>query len=225
MKKMTNQAGVLSTKLKKILQKNIGELHAIKGNLLSVAKNEKIKTILVTSSKPAEGKTVTAVNMAYGLSETESKVMLIDGNLHKPCIHKMFNVNDTPGLSDFFTSNKEFNNDVLRETEYKRLSVMPCGTKMDNTFDVFNIDAFKEKLDSIKKNFDYVILDGHSIFSSSDVLLVAKHFDGIVMVVECEKTKWEVVQQAKEKLNNVGGNILGIVLNKRSYHIPEIFYS
>lgn len=221
---MVKQVGVLSKKLKEILQKNVGELHAIKGNLLSVSKNKKIKTILVTSSKPAEGKTVTAINMACGLSEAKAKVMLIDGNLQKPCIHKMFNVSETPGLSDIFTSNQEFNNDVLRETEYKRLSVMPCGTKIDNTFDVFKIDAFKEKLDSMKKDFDYVILDGHSILSSSDVPLVAKHFDGIIMVVECEKTKWEVVQQAKEKLNNVGGNILGIVLNKRKYHIPRIFY-
>ena len=222
---MTNQAGVLSRKLKEILLKNAGELHAIKGSLLSVAKNKEIKTILVTSSKPAEGKTVTAINMACGLSETKSKVMLIDGNLHKPCIHKIFNVSDTPGLSDIFTSNQEFNYDVLRETEYKGLSVMPCGTRIDNTFDIFKIDEFKEKLDSMKKGFDYVILDGHSILSSSDVPLVAKHFDGIIMVVECEKTKWEVVQQAKEKLNHVGGNILGVVLNKRRYHIPKMFYS
>jgi len=221
---MVNQAGVLSKKLKKILLKNVGELHAIKGNLLSVAKNKKIKTILVTSSKPAEGKTVTAINMACGFSYTRSKVILIDGNLHEPCIHKMFNVSDTPGLSDIFTSNQEFNNDVLRETEYKWLSVMPCGTKIDNTFDVFEIDTFKEKLDFMKKDFDYVILDGHSILSSSDVPLVAKYFDGIVMVVECEMTKWEVVQQAKERLENVGGNILGIVLNKRRYHIPRMFY-
>lgn len=223
MEKTINPAGVLSENLKKILQKNAGELNAIKGNLLSVTKEKEINTILVTSSKPAEGKTLSAINMAYGLSETHSNVLLIDGNLRIPCIHKIFNVEDSPGLSDIFTSDAK-NNEVLKETEYERIKIIPCGTKIYHSINIFKSEKFKEMLDIWKQDFDYVIFDGHSILISSDVSLVAKYFDGIIMVIECEKTKWEVVQQAKEKLNNVGGNILGVVLNKRKYYIPKMFY-
>jgi capsular exopolysaccharide synthesis family protein len=191
---------------------------------LSSAKGREIKTILVTSSKPSEGKTVSAINLAFGLSETNDKVVLLDGNLHKPCLHKIFNVSNSPGLSDFFTSNNGFNEKFLRETESEQLSVMPCGTKTEHSVDVYKAETFKAKLDSIKQNFDYVILDGESILPSSKVPLIAKHFDGIIMVVECEKTKWEVAQQAKEKLINVGGNILGVVMNKRQYYIPLAIY-
>ena len=223
MRKTNNQTGVLSEEIKVILQKSAGELNSLKGNLLSSSKGKEIKTILVTSSKPAEGKTVSAVNIACGLSETKAKVLLIDGNLHNPDIHKIFNVGDSPGLSDLFASGTDYAK-VLRETEYKTLTVIPCGAKIESPIDVFKSEGFKEKLDSWKRDFDYVVLDGNSILSSSEVSLIAKHFDGVIMVVECENTKWEVVQQAQEKLNNVGGNILGVVLNKRSYHIPRIFY-
>lgn len=224
---MTNtnkKSGILQEELKKILSKTAGEYSAIKGNLLSAAKGREIKTILVTSSKPSEGKTVSAITLALGLSRTKSKVVLLDGNLHNPCLHKIFNVSNSPGLSDFFKSNNGFSEKFLRETEYEQLSVMPCGTNAENPEDVFKSETFKGKLDTIKQNFDYVILDGPSILPSSDVQLIASHLDGIIIVVECEKTKWEVVQQAKANLDNVNGNILGAVMNKRHYYIPNKFY-
>lgn len=218
------KSGKLQENIKEILVKAHNELLAIKGNLISSARGREIKTILVTSSKLAEGKTISAINLAFGLSETNDKVALLDVNLHNPCLHKIFNVSNSPGLSDFLMSNNGFNEKFLRGTEYRRLSVMPCGTKTEYLVDLYKTETFKGKLDSIKQNFDYVILDGPSILSSSDVQLIASNVDGIIIVVECEKTKWEVVQQAKAKLDNVNGNILGIVMNKRQYYIPEKFY-
>jgi protein-tyrosine kinase len=217
-------SGVLQENIKEILARAHGELLAIKGNLLSSAKGKEIKTILVTSSKPAEGKTVSAINLALGLAEANDKVVLLDGNLHNPCLHKIFNVSNSPGLLDFLMSNNGFNEKFLRETELQRLSIMPCGTNTEHSVDIYKTETFKVKLDSIKQNFDYVILDGPSILSSSDVQLIASLFDGIIIVVECENTKWEVVQQAKVKLDNVSGNILGVVMNKRQYYIPRTFY-
>ncbi len=215
---------MLQENVKEILERAHDELLAIKGNLLSSAKGKSIKTILITSSKPSEGKTVSAINLALGLCKTDAKVALLDGNLLHPCLHKMFNVSNTPGLSEFFTSNNEFSDEVLMETEYERLFVMPCGIPAEHSVDIFRTETFGSRLDSISQNLDYVILDGPSILSSSDVQLIANRFDGIILVVECEKTKWEVVKQAKVKLNNVGGDILGVVMNKRRYYIPGRLY-
>ncbi len=221
---MNRKPGILQENIKKILERANDELLAIKGNLLSSAKGKGIKTILVTSSKPAEGKTVSAINLALGLCKTDARVALLDGNLHHPCLHKMFNLNNSFGLSEFFTSNSEFSDEILMETEYERLFVMPGGVLTEQSADIFRTESFGNRLDLIKQNLDYVILDGPSILSSSEVQLIANRFDGIIMVIECEKTKWEVVKQAKVKLNNVGGEILGVVMNKRRYYIPEKLY-
>ncbi len=216
-------AGVLHKKLKTLLNRNLSELCAIKGNLLGVTKDKEIKAILITSSKPTEGKTVSAISMAYGLTESGAKVLLIDGNLRSPYIHYLFNVDCAPGLTDLITSDAKYY-EALRKTEWESLYVMPSGKNIYYSIEVFKHETFKAKLDFLKQMFDYIVFDGHSILISSDVPLVAKYFDGTIIVVECEKTKWEVLQQAKEKINNVGGNVLGVVLNKRSYYIPKIFY-
>ena len=119
-------AGVLHKKLKTLLNRNLSELCAIKGNLLGVTKDKEIKAILITSSKPTEGKTVSAISMAYGLTESGAKVLLIDGNLRSPYLHSLFNVDCTPGLTDLITSDAKYY-EVLRKTEWESLYVMPSG--------------------------------------------------------------------------------------------------
>jgi protein-tyrosine kinase len=88
----------------------------------------------------------------------------------------------------------------------------------------FNEDALKARLGEVREQFDYVIFDGNSVFGSSEVVSFAKHFDAVVLVVECEKTKWEVLQMASEKIQKAGGDVLGVVLNKRKYYIPDSIY-
>lgn len=215
---------MLPKKLQTVLTKNSRELSTVEGNLLSAARDREVKTILVTSSTNFEGKTVSAIHMAYGLAtETNAKVLLVDANLHSPKLYELFDVDSSPGLSDLFISKTEFS-DVIRETEDKNLMIMPHGTEITNILDVFRSKFFKEKLDFLRQNFDYVIFDGGSTLGSSDASVIAKHFDGVILVVECEKTRKEVFLQAKEKINNVGGHVLGTVLSKRKYHIPKILY-
>lgn len=218
-----SMAGKLTSDIKPFIEKNTRELSALKGNLLSSQKGGALKNLLVTSSTPGEGKTVTAISIAYALAETRAKVLLIDGNLRCPSIHTHFNLDLTPGLSDVFLSDAKFT-EVIKATELKNLSVMSAGTKIYHSVDVFNADSFEEKLNYLKDHFDYVILDGHSILVSSDVSMVANYFDGIVLVVECEKTSGDVFEKAKKKINMIGGNIVGIVLNRRQYYIPKKFY-
>lgn len=242
---------MLQKSLQTLLKKNSRELSTVEGNILSAARDREIKTILVTSSTNFEGKTISAISMAYGLAtETNAKVLLVDGNLHSPKLYELFEVNSAPGLSDLFISKKEKYSDamrksdvdsvpglsddlyvskaeysdVIRKTEDENLMIMTHGSETTSTLDVFKSKLFKEKLDFLRQKFDYVIFDGRSILGSSDSSVVAKYFDGVILVVECEKTRREVFLQAKEKINNVGGFVLGAVLSKRKYHIPKMLY-
>ncbi len=221
----SREIGALSPGIISMLMKNRGERNSMEGNIIGAAADGKeVKTILVSSNNHSEGKTMAAVSMAYTLSaDANAKVLLIDGNLHSPKIHEHFNIGAQPGLADLMVTDIK-NSDVVRRTEDKNLFIMPSGMEVENSLDVFRSKKFKAKLDFFKKKFDYIILDGHSVGASSDSTTIAKYFDGTILVVECEKTRFEVVEEAKKKINQVGGLLIGIVLNKRKFYIPRALY-
>ena len=217
--------GRLSQNMLELFARNSRELSTVEGNILSSARDKEVKTIYVTSCRPSEGKTTSAISMAYTLSnKINFKVLLVDGNLHSPMIHKLFNVGNAYGFSDLIVSDMDFG-EVILKTEYENLQIITHGSTNVDSLDVMKINAFfRDKFDSLKQEFNYIIFDGCPVFGFSDAAVVARCFDGIVFVVECEKTRWEIFQQAKEKLEMAGGNILGVVLNKRKYYIPEALY-
>lgn len=219
-----NKIGELSQEIKDYLKGNLHELSKVEGNILSSAKGKEVKTIYVTSCGDAEGKTITALSLAYALAARSNlKVLLVDGNLHAPQIYKLFHVEGVCGLADLLLSTTGYE-EAFRKTEYESLTIVPHGNKVSSTTEVFRTDKFKDRLDALRQKFDYVIFDGHAVFSSSDAAIIARYFDGIVFVVECEKTNWAMFRDAREKLEMAGGSVLGVVLNKRKYYIPKILY-
>jgi len=221
---MGSDRGVLDTAVKQILMQNFGALSGVQGSLVSAAANHETRSILVTSSNRGEGKTVTAIGMASALStHTSAQVLLVDGNFSTPMLHEHFKIPQQPGLSEYLTSNIGLE-DVVSPTDDPRLMLMPIGDPNTTLFDVIR-SSNGQRMATLKSKFDYVICDSSAIFSSSDASLAAGFFDGIVLVVECERTRWEVVQDAKERLVKAGGNVLGVALNKRRYYIPKAIYA
>jgi capsular exopolysaccharide synthesis family protein len=215
---------MLSSQLKRIIGLNNVELATVEGNLLSAAKGAQVKTVFVTSCRRSEGKTTTAVAVAHALATTGgAKVLLVDGNQRAPKVHQYFEMEASPGLSEVLAG-KATIAAAMRATEFERLTVLPYGAGGGDTAESGRPEALAAALGSWKTQFDYVIFDGDSALASSGAVLAAKHFDGVVFVVECEKTKWEVLELAKEKIANVGGNILGVVLNRRRFYIPRGLY-
>ena len=150
-------------------------------------------------------------------------VLLVDGNLNAPQIHRLFNVDIYPGLRDILYSNIRLE-EVIAPTQYSNLSIMTGGSTTSDRPVPYNEDAMKALLGQVREQFDYVIFDGNSVFGSSEVVSFAKYFDAVILVVECEKTKWELIQMASEKIQKAGGNVLGVVLNKREYYVPDSIY-
>ena len=217
--------GKLSQDMISLMLQNARELASIEGNILSSARDKEIRTMYVTSCKAKEGKTVSAISMAYTLSnKTNFKVLLIEGNLYYPKLSESFNVNNSYGFSDLIASDMDLN-DVLIKTEHDNLNLITHGSQKSHTLDVVRLNAFFcNKFNAVKQKFNYVIFDGCSVFGFSDLPIIARHFDGILFAVECEQTKWEMFQQAKEKVELAGGHILGAVMNKRKLYIPKMLY-
>jgi protein-tyrosine kinase len=223
-KQLRRKKAVLSRRFKRLLEKESSELSALESNILSAAKGSPVRTLFITSSRRREGKTTAALAMAHSLSVgAAGRVVLVDANLSNPTLHECFQVSDSPGLLDYLVSRSELT-EIAVDTEYHRLSVIPLGGAVANVAGAFAPQVFKGKLDALASQYEYVVIDGDSILSSSNAAIMAQYFDGVLLVIECEKTKWQVLQLAREKVEGVGGNVLGVVLNKRHHYIPRGLY-
>ncbi len=209
---------------KRILQENQFELGTIEGNLLSAAGGNPAKTILVTSSRPGEGKTTGSMLVAQALaSHAKARVLLVDGHLRSPAIHDLYQIAPEPGLADLIAGTSTFEQ-VIRPSEHRNLSLLPCGSNPSECADSLEASAFDVVLRDLATRSDYLVFDADSVLASSDGWVLGKFFDGVLLVVECERTKWEVVDTSREKISRAGGTVLGVILNKRKYYVPKALY-
>jgi len=210
---------------KGFVERGTASVATAEGNIFVSNSGEKVKSVLITSSVPGEGKTISAISMAVSLAKSSgARVLLIDGNLNQPRLHTLFNLNQSPGFSDLFTAGN-VGPEVYQKTEYESLTLLSCGSDLTQYLKLFRSDQFAPFIESLKKEFDYIIFDCTAYMQSSAIAMVAKHFDGVALVVEAEKTKWEVVQMVKDNITGAGGLIIGAILNKRRFYIPKAFYN
>ena len=113
---------------------------------------------------------------------------------------------------------------VMKETQYSNLSVITCGMPHPNPSSIFESKSLNLHIEEMKAQADWVLFDSPPINSFNDAIALAAKMDGVIIVVEAEKTRWETVLRAKERIENGKGNILGVVLNKRRFYIPEWLY-
>lgn len=216
--------GVLDQPTKGLISKNFRELSSIDTNLMAVSGGAEIKTILVTSCSAREGKTVSAISLASALADKSgTKTALVDVNVQAPMLHKLFGVGAMPGFTDMVLADANLA-DVIRDTEFNNLSIIPFGTEYARKLDAFEANKFKNVLHALNQEFTHIIFDGPSVFGSPAVPLIARHFDGILFVLECEKTRWGMLQEATKKVKSTGGKTIGAVLNKRKFYVPRWFY-
>jgi capsular exopolysaccharide synthesis family protein len=214
----------LNSRIRSVLERNTIELAMAHGNLLSANMGKELSSILVTSCHADEGKTSAALSLAYAASRhARQQVLLIDGNASSPALHDLLETDLSPGLIDIVFDRGHFE-DIVRPTGLPNVSVLPYGSGSASSLAVFRSPAFARNVKSMQAAFDLVILDGPALLVSSDASLASPHFDGVVLVVACEDTQWGVAQHVQTKIESVGGKMLGVVLNRRRYYVPNSLY-
>lgn len=173
--------------------------------------DKEIRTMVVTSSEPGEGKSTTAGNIALSFAQSEKSVILIDCDLRKPSLHRKFKISNLVGLSDVLIG-KEKMNDALNEYS-ENLHILTSGKLPPNPSEMLGSKAMGRLLEELKSKYDIIILDSAPLQAVTDAQILSTKVDGTVLVVRAEKTKRDSVQQAKALLDKVGANILGTVLN------------
>jgi len=171
------------------------------------------KIITVSSSVPREGKTSTVVNLAISFTKLSKKVLIIDGDLRKPSIHKIFKIKNTQGLSSFLVSKSNVE-EVFFKTDVNNLYVIPSGPVPPNPSELLDSQRMNVLLKKMKEHFDVIFIDSPPLIGIVDPVIIGRHTDGTIMVVWAGKTQKKAVQKAKEELDRYRVRILGVVLNK-----------
>ncbi len=172
---------------------------------------EPIKTILVTSSMPREGKTIISANLAASFS-LSFKVLLLDCDFRKPRLHNVFNMKRYPGLCDYLFGTVALE-DAMRKTNFENLTLMPCGTVPTNPAELIASKHMQSFLNSIKPKFDYIIVDSPPLATVTDAELLSSYVDGTVVVSLANKTRMDLLINTIDTLNKINDSFIGVVLN------------
>lgn len=185
--------------------------NSIRAKLLFTGRGEKCPVFVVTSAMMHDGKTTNAVNLAISIASTSKKVLLIDGDMRKPTVHRYFGLENKNGLSEILAG---LTNEVkIRKTEVEYLHVLTSGQIPPNPAELFGSGQMDNLLAYVEEFFDYVIIDTPPVNMVSDAAILAEKITGYVFVVQSGKNHFYELSYALDTIQQMNGNVVGIVLN------------
>ena len=171
-----------------------------------------VRRILVTSSIPGEGKTLTVANLAISFAELGKRVLVVDCDMRRSHQHVLFNIRKSPGLSDYLARDIAVEKAIYM-THVPNLYVIPAGTTPPNPAEILASNKMGDLIRKLEQNFDFVLYDSPPIIAVTDPILLSKRVGNVVMVVPFGKTNRHLVRDSLRRLGNVNSQVLGVVLN------------
>lgn len=185
--------------------------------------DEQLKTLVVTSSGPSEGKSTTSANLATVFAKSGQKVLLVDADMRKPTVHKTFLLNNQEGLSTVLTTKKNIV-EIAQSSAIENLTVLTSGTKAPNPSELLGSQKMNKIMDEARNNYDIVIFDMPPVVTVTDAQIMASKADGTLLVVREGKTRKDDLQKAKELLTMVKARLLGVVYNGTEQSKDQGYY-
>ncbi|MFW6129846.1 MAG: polysaccharide biosynthesis tyrosine autokinase [Atribacterota bacterium] len=200
----------------------------LRTNIKFSSAKKDIKSILITSSFQTEGKTMTATNTAVTFAQSGEKVLLIDADLRKAIIHKIFKVPNKYGLSTYLSGEKDFN-EIIKSTKINNLSIITSGKLPPNPAELLESNKIEKLINQAKKEYDRIIFDSPPVSAISDGLILSRKVDGVIFVIQYNKFSKDSIMKGKDKLKEIGANVIGAVLNnfnikKENYGSDHYYY-
>ncbi|MBK1881597.1 polysaccharide biosynthesis tyrosine autokinase [Luteolibacter pohnpeiensis] len=208
-----------------VIPKDVGVLHKQSGmspdaeayrilrtNIEFNRKNPEDNSITVVSGGAGEGKSTTLVNLAYICAQGGYTTLMIDGDLRRPRLHTFFDINNSVGLTNFLTTELALE-DVILQTPVDNLYFMPSGILPSDAAGILNSRRMSELIQDVKQRFDLVLVDSPPILGVSDASVLASEVDLTMIVVQHRKLPRNMLMRVKQAVENVGGNVIGVVLN------------
>jgi capsular exopolysaccharide synthesis family protein len=200
------------------------EFEKLKSQILMADGKRPVKTLMVVSCGEGEGASSVAANLSQILGRgTRDRILLVDANFRTSSVHKLFNARKDSGLTDLIMgrANIEW---VIKQTGTRNIYMVTSGDYGTNPLAIFDSTRMDMFIHFCTEKFRYTVFDSAPCNLFPDASILSPKMDAIILVIEAEKTRWEVARKAKEELEKAGATILGAVLNKRKYYIPRGIY-
>ena len=185
----------------------------LRTSLLFSSAGKPPQAILVTSSQPSEGKTTTAINTAITLAQSGVEVVIIDCDLRRPRLHQHFGMENTHGLTNYLSGEKNTDNLLKPLPQLPNLKVITSGPIPPNPAELLSSNEMKTLLQFLKGNVKHIIVDSPPAISFTDAAILSTLVDGVVIVAMAGKSSTHLIKRFKTRLNNMGARIYGVVLN------------
>ncbi|MDI7744026.1 CpsD/CapB family tyrosine-protein kinase [Lysinibacillus fusiformis] len=199
------------------------QFRTIRTNINFSMPDQDLKTLLVTSSTPGEGKSTNSSNIGVVFAQEGKKVLMIDADMRKPTAHHTFGVKNGQGLSSLLTRQSDLNT-VIQNTAVENLSIIPSGPIPPNPAELLTSKTMDSLIEELSAQFDMIIFDAPPVLSVADAQILSNKCDGTVLVVNAGEAEKDGVLKAKEALTKSKANILGVIMNNYAFERDHYYY-
>ncbi|MBP1046360.1 CpsD/CapB family tyrosine-protein kinase [Enterococcus sp. BWM-S5] len=183
-----------------------------------------LRTLVITSSGPGEGKSTTAANLAVVFANSGKKVLLVDADLRKPTVARTFSLSNTNGLSSILGNRQIYLDQAIQDSGVDNLSVLTSGPKPPNPSELLGSQRMERLIEELGKRYDLIIFDMPPVVTVTDAQILSSKVNGTILVVREGVSKRESLKKAKSLLEYVGANVLGVVYNGAKNLIDQNYY-
>lgn len=200
--------------------------HQLRATLSLSREGLELKSLLVTSSLPSEGKTTTAINTAISLAESGANVLLVDGDLRRSNLHQLLEVDNERGLSNALSNGMDSSEilSLIKKTEVQGLSLLTSGPQLKDSARLLDYEKLRQIITTLGSKFTHVVIDSPPIVPFADSVILAAEVDGVLMVVEGGKSPPEIVLRSMRLLDDVDAVVVGVVLNNTKLQPLDTYY-
>jgi polysaccharide biosynthesis transport protein len=195
----------------------------LRTNLLFSRKEETLNTIVVVSAGAGEGKSTTTINLATVFAQAGNRVLIVDSDLRRPTLHKLFKVTNNLGLTNYLLKQNTIA-EIVQTTQVPNLDFMASGKLPNSSMGILGSAQMKQMISELKQRYDYIFFDSPPILGVSDASILASEVDLVMQVIQYRRYPQPMTIRAKQMIEKVGGNFVGIVLNNINMSQDEGYY-
>ncbi len=189
-------------------------MRLLRTNLDFASASEEIKTLVITSPGPGEGKSTLTANLGVVMAQAGAKTVILDGDLRKPTLHKIFGIQNDFGLTTLLTHPERTWTSVSNQVATPNLFLIPSGPIPPNPSDLLSSERFEHLLQRVQLEADIILIDSPPVHSASDSLALAAHADGLLLVSQAHATRTDALRDAAQAVYQGRIRLVGLVLNR-----------
>ena len=192
-------------------------------NILFSRKDEKLNTVAVVSAGAGEGKSTTVFNLASVFAQSKQRTLIVDSDLRRPTLHKMLGIANNLGLTNYLMKQNTLE-EVIQTTDLPTLDFLASGKLPSSSLGILSSVQMKDLINELKRRYDFVFFDSPPIMGVSDASILASEVDMTLQVIQYRRYPQPMNIRAKQLIEKVGGNLVGIVLNNINMSQDESYY-